>query len=292
MCRRGLLFISVLVASCGNLPASIIYENALPNIFLNQAAGSFRSNIAFTESDPIDNFDGTDVTFSTSQGNTAFVSSLTTWSVASILDSPLGNEFDSLSLYFRPLGGTWTILETGTPDTVFDANNPNQVDNSNPDITSTEVPYTSTVAAYESTDPSEAGTYYPLWQNTFTNLNLVLTTGVVYQFAVWGTSADPDPDTLFGYWFNSYSNAYLSGAIENNASGTYLRCDATNLSAPCFVEDPLTDQTWDKGANMNIEIDGTITNTPEPSTFLMSGTAVLGLVSLLRNRIRSRKRSA
>jgi hypothetical protein len=150
------------------------------------------------------------------------------------------------------------------------------------------VTYPNGVTAYQSTDPSQPDAYYPLWQNTFSNLNLTLSTGVVYQFAVWGTGADPDPDTLYGYWFNSYSNAWLSafsGAHEDNFSGTYLRCDATNLSAPCFVEYPRADGTWDKGANMNIEIDGTITNTsPEPSAFLMSGPAILGLLLWLRNR--------
>lgn len=288
MYRAVLLFLTIaLISFSGNLRAdTILYENALPNLFLNQQAGGLRSNISFTESDPTDNFDGTDVTFSSSLGgNTINVNSLSTWSVASILGDPLGDEFDSVSLYFRTEGGTWQTLDTGTPDTVFDVNNPNQDDNSNPNITDTVVPYTNSVSAYESTDPSQAGTYYPLWQTTFTNLNLTLTPGVVYQFAVWGTSANPDPNSLYGYWFSSYSNAFLSGAIEDSFSGSYLRCDATNLSAPCFVEDPLADQTWDKGANMNIEIDGTVSNTtPEPSTSLMAGSILLGLGLVMRHR--------
>ena len=287
MYRAGLLMCSMsLFAFGGSLRASTLYENALPNIFLNQQAGALRSNIAFTENDPLDNFDGTDVKFSSSLGgNIIDVNSLTAWSVASVLGDPLGLEFDAVSLYFRPEGGTWQILDTGAPDTVFDSGNPNQVDNSNPNITSTLVPYTNNVSAYESTDPSQAGTFYPLWQTTFSNLSLVLSPGVVYQFAVWGTSATPDPNSLYGYWFTSYSNALLSGAIENNFSGTYLRCDATNLSAPCFEEDPLLDQTWDKGANMNIEIDGTVSSTtPEPSASLMAATGLLGLALMLRHR--------
>jgi PEP-CTERM motif len=285
MYRAALLlcFIS-LVSSGRNLGASTLYKEALPNILLNQQAGDLRSNMAFTENDPIDNFDGTDVTFSSSLGgNVVNVNSLTTWSVASILGDPLGVEFDSVSLYFRTEGGTWQILDTGTPDTFFDPSNANQVDNSNPNITDTVVPYTNSVSAYESTDASQAGTFYPLWQTTFSNLDLTLTTGVVYQFAVWGTSANADPNSLYGYWFSSYSNAFLSGAVEDSFSGMYLRCDATNLSAPCFVEDPLADQTWNKGANMNIEIDGTVSTTPEPSTSLMAGTVLLGL-ALLRHR--------
>jgi len=119
-------------------------------------------------------------------------------------------------------------------------------------------------------------------------LNLFLQTDVTYEFAVWGTNPDADPDTLFGYWFNHYSNPFLSGARADNKSGKYLRCDAAQLSAPCFVEDPALTQTWDKRANFHIEIDGVI-GTPEPSQFIISGSALLGiaLLSGVRRKVQS-----
>lgn len=269
----------------GTARAGTIYLNALPNIFLNQPAGALRSNISFTESDPVDEFDGTTVVLSQADlgGSSAIISSITTWSVASLLGDPLGNEFTSVSLYFRPQGGTWQILETGAPDQFFDSGDPTLVRNSNPDITHTNIPYNVSDPNYQSTGNPD--NFFPLWQNMFSNLNLQLQAGVPYEFAVWGTNPNADPDTLYGFWSNHYSNAFLSGAREDNKSGSYLRCDATQLSAPCFVEDPLADGVWDKGANMNIEIDSaTSTTTPEPSSFLMSCSALLGVLFLLRKR--------
>jgi len=223
--------------------------------------------------------------------NEVAITSITTWSVASILGDPLGAEFTNVSLYFRPQGGTWHIAtdaqgrpETGTPNPFFDAGDHVNSYN-NPDITSTEVPYNRRVLVYQSTNPATPDVYFPLWQNTFSNMYLQLLTGVKYEFAVWGTNPNPDPTTLYGYWFNHYSNPFLSGAREDNLSGTYLRCDATNLSAPCFVEDPRIDQTWNKGANLNIEIDGNVV--PEPSSLLLTGGAMIGVALFLRKRQRA-----
>ncbi len=271
--------------------ASILYENALPNINLNQPAGNARSNVAFSESDPVDFFDGTSVTFSPTLlgGSSVIISSITNWSVASVLGQPLGDEFDSVYLMYRPVGGTWQVAldqngnpETGTPNQFFDSVNPNLVNDSNPDITHTQVPYTAKVADYESL--TTAGSYFPLWQNTFTNLSLQLATGVPYEFSVWGASSDADPNSEYGYWFNAYSSPsfFLSGAREDDKTGTYLRCDATQLSNPCFVEDPFTDQTWDKRADFDIMINGIAA--PEPGTFLLSGLTILLAFVIYRTR--------
>jgi hypothetical protein len=277
----SLLLISV---PSGDLQAEVPYENALPNILLNQPAGALRSDIAFTESGALNEFGGTDVVFSDSSpgGNIVTVNSITTWSDGSLLDNPLGNEFTSVSLYYRAEGGTWQVLETGAPDTSFAPGSSTLVLDSNSNITHEEAPYRRDVTAYQSTDPGSPDVYYPLWQNTFDSLNLVLSTGVDYQFAVWGTNPNADPTTLYGYWFNQYSNAFLSGAREDNKSGEYLRCNANDLSAPCFVEDPSLDQTWDKGANLNMIIDSFVTATPEPSSFAMPLTAILALASLFK----------
>jgi len=268
----------------GNLQAEVLYENALPNIFLNQPAGALRSKVALTESDPFSEFDGTDVVFSEASlgGDIVTVNSITTWSVASVVDNPLGNEFTSVSLYYRPEGGTWQTLETGTPDTFFTSGSSTLVLDSNPNMTHEEVPYRRNVTAYQSTDPGSPDVYYPVWQNTFNNLDLVLSTGVDYQFAVWGTNPNADSTTLYGYWFNHYSNALLSGAREDDKSGEYLRCSATNLSQPCSVEYPGFDQTWDKDANLNIVIDGSVTATPEPSSFIFPLAGILGVASMFK----------
>jgi hypothetical protein len=282
------VFVSALFLA-GTAAATPIYLNDLPNLFLNQTAGNFRSNVAFTESDPLNTFDGTSVTLSQANlgADSAVITSISTWSVASIIGDPLGNEFTNVSLYFRAAGGTWQILtdlygnpETGAPNTFFDSSNPNLVGNSNGDITHTLVSYRNGVPYYESL--SEPGVFFPVWQNTFNNLHLVLQAGVTYEFAVWGTNPNADPETLYGYWFDHYSNPFLSGAREDDKSGDYLRCDATQLSAPCFIEDPKADQVWNKGAVMNIDLEGV--PTPEPSTIFLSGAALVGVLLFSRNR--------
>jgi hypothetical protein len=265
---------------------SILYENALPVSHLN-TPGPLRSNIAFSESDPTAEFDGTDVVLSTSvSGANQFdLTSVTTWSVASILGEPLGDEFSEIALYYRPEGGTWEILEEGTPDQFFESGSSTVDQNSNPDITSTNVGYTGLVQNYEST--TSAGTFYPLWENTFdiSNLNLILQAGVDYQFAVWGVGIDPNAATGFGYWYNSFSNAALSGNVtEDNTSGTYLRCSFSDLSGPCATESPVTDGTWNKGANMNIVIDGIAV--PESSSVTLVGVGLLGLWWRARRRLK------
>ena len=286
----------LVIGSCGLLLlggsafASTLYENALPNTFVNSQNANLRSNIAFTESDPTTEFDGTDVELSTGAlGQDEYqVTTLTTWSVASVLGQPLGDEFSSISLYYRPLGGTWQVLETGSPGTSFETGplNQNTVSNSNPDIISTNVGYTALQPDYESTTSTAE---FPLWQNTFniTSLNLVLDAGVVYQFAVWGVGANPDPTTDYGFWFNAYSNGSLSGAREDANSqsfaGTYERCSLTDLSGPCEDENSVTSQTWNKTANLNIDIEGFAV--PEPSTFVLLGLGLLGLVGVGRKRL-------
>ena len=273
----------------GTAFASTLYENALPDQNLNQKAGTLRSNIAFTESDPTAEFDGTDVVLSPGPlGGTEFgVTSITTWSIASVLGQPLGDEFSEVMLMYRQAGGTWEVLEEGTPGTSFLTLQPNTIGDSNPDITETNVNYTPLVQNYQSTTGSATtAPYYPIWQTTFniSSLGLQLNAGVDYQFAVWGVGVDPDPTTDYGYWFNSYSNAALSGGRQDDTSGTYLRCSFSDLSGPCDVEDPVADQTWNKGANMNIDIEGS--PVPEPSSFEMLGVGLIGLLWFSRKRLK------
>jgi len=286
--KLGPLFSFGVLLFSGTAFASTLYENALPDQFLNQKAGALRSNISFTESDPTAEFDGTDVVLSSNLIATAFdLTSITTWSIASVLGQPLGDEFSEVMLMYRPEGGTWEILEEGTPGTSFLPGQPNTIGDSNPDITETNINYTPTVPNYQSTTGSATtAPYYPLWQTTFdiSSLGLVLDAGVDYQFAVWGVGANPDPSTEYGYWFNSYSNAALSGGRQDDTSGTYLRCSFSDLSGPCDVEDPLADQTWNKGANMNIDIQGFAV--PEASSFELLGLGLLGLVWLSRKRLK------
>ncbi len=279
--RLPLMVLAVCLGSSTGCFGGILYLDALPNIDLNDAAGDLRSNIALGESDPTTNFDGSSVTFTTGID----ITDISIWSVASVYGQALGQEFSSVTLYFRPADGTWQVLETGSPDTSFDVpGSPNEVGSSNPNMLFTQVSYNPPVTEANSYEDSNSpGTYYPIWQNTFLNLNLYLPSGT-YQFAINGVGADPDASTGYGYWYNSFVNGPLSGSYQSNESGTYLRCSYLDLSGPCFVENPATDGTWDKPANLNMEVDGSITPEPWSSALLGMGLCAFGWLSGRRRR--------
>jgi hypothetical protein len=288
--RLTILVLTFLAASTANCFGGVLYLNALPVNDLNDAAGDLRSNIAFGESDPTSEFDGTDVIFSTS----VQISSISFWSVASNYGEALGNEFSSVSLYFRPViqtpnlpdtYGTWEVLETGSPDTSFDVSGqPSEVGSSNPDMLFTQVSYTGAVTPENSYEgDGTPGVYYPLWQDTFNNVGLSLPSGT-YEFAINGVGANPDPDTGYGYWYSSFVNGPLSGSPQSSETGTYLRCSYSDLSGPCFVENPQSDGTWNKPADMNIEIDGLLSSVPEPGTSAMLGIGLFAVGWLSRRR--------
>jgi hypothetical protein len=282
--RVLILVLSALAGSATACFGGVIFLDSLPTNNLNDAAGILRSNAAFGESDPTSAFDATSITFNSDID----ITSISIWSVASVYGEALGQEFSSVSLYFRAADGTWVTLATGSPDTTFDVpGQPNQVGSSNPNMLFTQVSYNPPVS-----DPSNSyegvgtpGVYYPIWQNTFGNLGLVLGPGT-YQFGINGVGANPDPDSGYGYWYTSFVNPTLSGSPQSSNSGTYLRCSYLDLSGPCFVENTVADATWPVQVDMNIEIDGsTIAATPEPGSGAMLGIGLLavGLSGLVAN---------
>ena len=326
--------LAALLSLCASA-STIVYTQALPTANVNSYldGGAFRSNIAFGESDPFPTdgpfaaMDGDTVTLSAS----ANVSTMTTWMVASqalswaspatgTLD-PLGNqalglEMSSVSLWFRVDPGlsgssSWTLLDTGSFDFSFDvASDPNAVGTSNSDISALNMTY-SNGQGFE--DPNNQGSFFPLWQLSFSGLDLNLAAGVTYDFAVTGLGYYPggpalpaacanddsagedcmmNPDTGYGYWYNEYSNPGLSGSNQSDSGlDSYLRCsyddsyDGLPSTQPCLVSDPLTDGNWNKGADMNVELDGTFASSvPEPATIGLFGIGLVGLALVRRKR--------
>jgi hypothetical protein len=327
MKRFGLIVVALALA-CFAASASTIYTNALPVAALNDGAGNARSNVAFGEADPFP-FDGIAASL---DGDTlvlntnATVNTLTTWMVASqalpwATTDPLGNqalglEMSSVSLWFRVDPGNgpavgWTQLDTGSFDTSFDvATNPNAVGSSNANISATNVTY-SNGESYE--DPNNPGSFFPLWQLSFSDLGLNLAAGVTYDFAVTGLGygypggpavptlcandpsqgadcvMDPNNPGGYGYWYNSFSNPMLSGSTQDGPHNTYLRCnyDSTGVpnSDPCGIADPVAEQTFNKGADMNVELDGTAASSiPEPSTIALFAAGFAGIGFLRRRK--------
>ena len=82
--------------------------------------------------------------------------------------------------------------------------------------------------SYEVTDGSA---FKQIWQVDFTNLNLILTGGVLQQFGVQGRVRNPDVNDPVQIWYNHASNAALSGTTQDGSDGTFLGFDLTQLSA-------------------------------------------------------------
>ena len=277
---RQILF-AVLV--CVNALYAATIDRPLPVNNLNTAAGSNRSNVAFTEVDLATGLPGTAITgdsirmpFASPLG-AWMINTIQVWSAASILGDPLGNEFSNVALYGREAGGVLTPLASGTPNTAFDPVLTDVVRNSNPNIMHRSVTY-SNGETYESTG---GGTFYPLWEHTFSNLNFWLMPGAVFEFAVNGTGTSVDPNTLYGYWFNHFTNAARAGNFQRDADGRYLVFDLQNPTGPAFERDPLDAGLWDKRADMNVRIVFEAAPVPEPASLVLVG-AGLSAAWLLR----------
>jgi hypothetical protein len=304
--------------------STTIFSRPLPTANENGEDGTARSNYAFTEtggSDPLQQtaIDGDSFTLSSKNYSSYVITSLSTYSVASLCAGgdactatsqaqPLGDEFENVMLAVRevntdpisgaPIYGNWDILDEGTPNTYFNAGSTTVVGSTNANITDTNVTYANG-QNYEA--DGSAGTYFPLWETTFNNLNLTVQAGVQYQFVVWGfgwynndqpcTTVDfqcMDPNTGYGYWFNEYSEPLQSGQIEQGATGYYLSyvnfmntqlcptpsaCDgaASNIQ---FGQDSNGNNVF-LNENVLIKGYGQGTALPEPATYALAG---LGLV--------------
>jgi hypothetical protein len=273
------VILTTATAAFGSVPASasdpMVFDRGLPTTNLNNAAGANRSNVAWSNGN--DYVSGDDFTIGAS-GETWVVTGIRTWSIpgSPIMLDPLGDEYSDVSLYTGASG--LSLTATGTLTMGSDAD-------SNPDITHTVVNYTDlSQPNYQGT----AGSQYLIYQNDFTNLNLVLAGGVKFYFAVDGT---PRCAPLLGsspcdFWFNHASNAALSGSTQQGADDRWLTWPKSALGgAPtsCNSQGPVSgvcDGGWDKTSDINVQVfahqvvaTSTPTNTPAPSTNTPTPTA-------------------
>jgi len=277
----GLIGMVLLSASAWGTPIIDLYQNSLPNLFVNDP-GPFRSNAAFGELNPNapdGNFDGT--AFTLPNNESAVITSITIYEIGSVLGEQLGDEFSDALMYFRPEGSTFDSLDCPLASTAGVSSSCSSSDfGSNVSVSYQRVAYNINNLNYDTLNgPPPA--YFPIFAVTFSNLDLTVNSGVTYDLGFNGLSPNQHLDTGFGVWFMSYSNAVLSGGTQDG-NNTYLRCSYTALDGPCFVEDPKLDGSWNKGADLNIDIQGTIT--PEPSTLALLGIGLIGVAWLKKGR--------
>ncbi|MBV9507541.1 MAG: PEP-CTERM sorting domain-containing protein [Acidobacteriia bacterium] len=290
-------------------PDSVIFSRPLPIININSSNPNLRSNwsistIPTPPNDPLVDLSmlGDDFTLNPSSPS-YLVNSISTWSVGSTLGEAMGNEFSSVSLWIRPMytdpvtgaqfpAGPFTRVATGTPNTYLNPGT-NVDGDSNPNDTHTNVTYIDG-QNYQ----SASGTQFPLWENTFSNLDLTLLGGVTYEFAVWGlgwyNNDTPctsdfqcmDPSDGYGYWYNEFSNALLSGRIEQGADNFYLSFVTSDLAAPQAAINAAQNGVAGVPVDQNIVITGAALAVPEPATYgvVAAGLLAIGLFSRRRRK--------
>jgi hypothetical protein len=263
----------------------VIFSRPLPSG--PNVNGDPRNNYAFTETggtDPLlqTAIDGDSFTLSSKKYNSYVIDSLSTYSVASVLGQPLGDEFEDIMLAVREVGsdpisgapiyGNWDVLDQGAPNT--------------PNITDTNLKYANG-QNYAGDGTCPPCSYYPLWETTFSNLDFTAQVGVQYQFVVWGFGWNKmcsttdfqcmDPTTGYGYWYNEYSSgaagSYLSFVNFENKQlcPTVSACDG--LSPEPVQPQDAFGNTVD--VHEDVIIKGNPVVTPEPGTRALAG---LGLV--------------
>ena len=231
----GLIAAASVVGVAASSPSTPTLNRGLPTSNLNNAAGSSRSNVAWSNGN--DYVSGDDFSLGTS-GQKWIVSQIRTWNVGSTVGVPFGNTFSNDTLYF----GTGTIAPIAT-GTVAPGSN---VD-SNSNITHTPVTY-----ADGSNYQGTSGSLLQIWQNDFKNLGLVINGGQKYYFAADGTTAS-------SFWFNHASNAALSGSPQQGADNKWIAWAKSDLTTPNQCDSGaasggVCDGGWDKSSDINVQI--------------------------------------
>ena len=237
--------VALLVLSAMASVASPAVDRGLPTAHLNNAAGSQRSNVAWSFGN--DWITGDDFTVGVT-GETWVVTGIRTWQVGTLVSNTsfaFGDRYDSVSLYNGPASPVGGVSQVATGKLASGSST-----NTNPYITHSRVNYAnSNQPNYE----GSTGNQLQLWQTDFTNLSLVVDGGVKQNFAVDGTVRA----SVSSYFFNHASNAALSGSVQQGSDGRYLAWDRSALGAAPFVcdsGDAVLCGGWDKSSDINVQV--------------------------------------
>jgi hypothetical protein len=275
---RATLGMLVLLALLGapRAVAGTIYAVPLPILNLNNAAGANRSNIApvqgsFTGASNCpgtcpyilgDDFRLADAGLS-GQYN---VNTLSVWEVGNV---QVAGATDS----------TPTTLPSGefSSITLLGGVEPNDLTVLSSSYTATRVFYAGGLN-YQSPN---SGNYFPIYRLDFTGLSWIISSNVIYDFAINGVPIGGNSLAL------SAMNIALSGVTpppDDNSFIFYQHDPATNFAAPfiaTFGSVPSSTPGFPKGSDINVSLDLSPLGVPEPSTisFLAFGLGgiLLGL---------------
>jgi len=216
----------------------MVVDRGLPQVNLNDASGTARSNVRWGWHDH--GFLGDDFTIGAA-GEHWVIDSIRTWTVpggAGAVLPHLGDYYQDVRLHFGQSDVTPVATAQLTPGS--DAT-------SSVNVRISDTSQTGTLL-YD-----DLGTPLRIWQVDFTNLNLPVDGGLKYRFGVWGMGR-PVPGTTEGkvfMWHNHASNAGLSGARQDGADGMMLLFDAAGRSEGTFNAEG---NGWDKPADINVQV--------------------------------------
>jgi len=256
----------VLLAALGvsrNAVAGVIYSRPLPVINLNNAAGASRSNIAPLEgSFPPPFILGDDFMLSDAGlSGTYNINTLSVWEIGNLPLSgptdPGGNapstEFSSITLF-------------GGPD--------------HTDLTAISSTYTATRVFYAGGldyQSPNSGTYFPIYRLDFTNLNWIVNSNVLYNFAI---NAVPIGGNSFALSAANFGSSGVVGAGANNSFILYENDGTSWIST--FNSDATSTPGFPKGSDANVSLDTSLV--PEPSTISFIGVGLGAVLLGLRRR--------
>ena len=249
--RGGILMVKLvaMLSVCSLANASILFERDLPVSGLN-LSGASRSNIA-----PIQgSISGTPFVLGDNftLAGTGFyrVDSITVWIVGNCpvttctpTNATPNSEFSSISLF----GG----LDSSGHVNLLSSS-----------YSSTHVQYTGGVDYLSGTG---SGLSYPLFQITFSSLNLILPGSQLFDFAVQGTPNSTNTFALHA------STASISGGVQQGADNSIIMYEGNPLT-PTFAAGAGNLANFANGADVNVLVDGVSIAIPE--------TGVIGMCSL------------
>ena len=217
--------------------SELAVDRGLPQINLNNSSGTVRSNVRWGWYDQ--GFVGDTFTLG-SPGERWVIDSIRTWTVPGDSNgqpAQLGDYYQDVRLYFGKSNDVTPFAAA--------ALTPGSNETGNPNIRITE-------ASQNGAPPyDDFGTSLRVWQVEFNHLNLMVEGGGTYRFGVWGAGRQIAGSDKSYAWFNHASNAGLSGAPQEAASGSMLLFDAGGRFQGNFNSQG---SGWDKPADINVQV--------------------------------------
>jgi len=247
MFRSSCITVALLTAALSGtvIAAPMLVDRGLPTANLNNAAGSNRSNVAWTEG-------GNNPALYEVDGDTFTNTSAQSWSIDTIRMWTVEPNMTTASLW----GGT---------------------DGSTIGVVSGSGVISSATYADGTTYQGSSGGSRAMQQVDFA-VNITLAAGQTYDFFLSGTDGD------YAAPFSHASNSALSGSPQEGADGSMLWAQVVGgVLTVGGMWDSNQPGAWDKSSDINVQVFGNAI--PEPASLALFGLALAGLAVSRRRKV-------